>query len=63
MIQNEKEIYNVAKVDYDEVTKQIIVPTNNLDKGEYTIGIDFNGIEPYIEEGEVMNYSVKITIN
>ncbi|EAF0816548.1 hypothetical protein CEL01_14370 [Listeria monocytogenes] len=60
---NEKEIYNVAKVDYDEVTKQIIVPTNNLDKGEYTIGIDFNGIEPYIEEGEVMNYSVKITIN
>ncbi|EKZ1042207.1 internalin N-terminal domain-containing protein [Listeria monocytogenes] len=60
---NEKEIYNVAKVDYDEVTKQIIVPTHNLDKGEYTIEIDFNGIEPYVEEGEVMNYSVKITIN
>ncbi|MBC1999314.1 hypothetical protein HCJ67_13430 [Listeria marthii] len=60
---NEKEIYNAYAVDYDEVTKQIIIPTSTLDKGEYTIGIDFNGIEPYVEEGEVMNYSVKITIN
>lgn len=43
--------------------KQIIVLINNFDKGEYIIGIDFNGIEFYIEEGEVMNYLVKIIIN
>ncbi|EIZ1103997.1 internalin N-terminal domain-containing protein [Listeria monocytogenes] len=57
-----KEIYNSFAVNYDEVTQQIIVPTSNLDKGEYKIWIDFNGEHSSSGE-EVMNYSVKITIN
>lgn len=60
---DDDKVFDSFKVNYDEDKAQIIVPTSNLDKGEYTIGIDFNGIEPYIEEGEVLKYSLKLTIN
>ncbi len=34
-----------------------------VDFCELVTGIDFNGIEPYAEEGKVMKYTVKITTN
>ncbi|MGJ6532141.1 internalin N-terminal domain-containing protein [Listeria monocytogenes] len=57
-----QELYYSTKIDYDEETQKIIVPTSNLDRGEYQIYIDFNGNASSSEE-EVMHYSVKITIN
>ncbi|MBF2629975.1 leucine-rich repeat domain-containing protein [Listeria seeligeri] len=56
-------IYDRLAVNYDETTKQIIVPTSSLAKGNYSIIIGFNGIMPYVSEGEILEYNVPVTIN
>ncbi|EAE8347022.1 hypothetical protein BOQ23_08870 [Listeria monocytogenes] len=60
---NKVTIYDELAVDYDKVIKQIVVPTSTLAKGDYSIIIGFNGTEPYVAEGEILEYTVPITIN
>ncbi|MBF2665089.1 internalin N-terminal domain-containing protein [Listeria seeligeri] len=56
-------IYDELAVNYDETTKQIVVPTSTLAKGDYSIIIGFNGTAPYVSDGEILEYSVLVTIN
>lgn len=59
IVNSDKEIiYEDYAVNYDETTQQIILPTSNLEKGEYGCVIAFNGTG----EDRILNYSVTVIV-